>query len=330
MDGKFFVSCANVIDFPCDVIVLKYAQNFYGADATVAELLTNQLAEIRPLPGKCEIILTQGKIAATYALFVGVVDLYKFDYAQIRQFAEYSLSVLAKELPQVKHIAMTMHGVGYGLDEREAFLAQLAGLFDALRDNSAPRFLERITIVERNQARATRLNKIFEEYLPSSLSMDTSMSLAQQVLPKSRINAGSKSNTKPHIFVAMPFSEDMEDVFTFGIQGPVNKAGFLCERIDLTSFTGDILSRIKSRIESASLVVADLTGANANVYLEVGYAWGRERQTLLLVKKGEDLKFDVRSQRCLHYKNISDLAKQLENELGTFSEYVQGQPGSLG
>jgi hypothetical protein len=118
----------------------------------------------------------------------------------------------------------------------------------------------------------------------------------------------------------MPFSEEMEDTFVFGIQAPVNRAGYLCERIDMDTFTGDILTRIKSRIETASLVIADLTGANANVYLEVGYAWGKDLPTLLLIRKGAELKFDVQSQRCITYKNIADLGKKLETDLATLEQ----------
>jgi hypothetical protein len=99
----------------------------------------------------------------------------------------------------------------------------------------------------------------------------------------------------------------------------VNAAGFLCERVDMATFTGDILTRIKSRIETAALIVADLTGANPNVYLEVGYAWGKDRPTLLLTKKSDELKFDVRGQRCLVYKNIADLAKKLEADLAALN-----------
>jgi hypothetical protein len=80
-------------------------------------------------------------------------------------------------------------------------------------------------------------------------------------------------------------------------------------------FTGEILARIKERIETATLVIADLTGANANVYLEVGYAWGRNRPTLLLVRAGDELKFDVRGQRCIIYDSIVDLSKKLTKDL---------------
>ena len=71
----------------------------------------------------------------------------------------------------------------------------------------------------------------------------------------------------------------------------------------------------KNRIESAALVVADLSSANPNVYLEVGYAWGRWVNTLLIVAEGDELKFDVRSQRCLIFRSIRHLEELLTTEL---------------
>jgi len=113
----------------------------------------------------------------------------------------------------------------------------------------------------------------------------------------------------------MPFAKELEDTYVFGIQGPANAAGFLCERVDMVTFTGDILERIKNRIQTAALVIAELTGANANVYLEVGYAWGLNRPVLLLIRQGEELKFDVKGQRCIIYENIVDLARRLQRDL---------------
>ena len=77
------------------------------------------------------------------------------------------------------------------------------------------------------------------------------------------------------VFVAMPFAEEFEDVYEFGIYEPVRKCGYICERVDETHFAGDILQRIKDRIQAAKFVLADLTGGRPNVYLEVGYAWGQ-------------------------------------------------------
>jgi hypothetical protein len=74
---------------------------------------------------------------------------------------------------------------------------------------------------------------------------------------------------------------------------------------------------VKKRIPSAALVVADLSTANPNVYLEVGYAWGCGKPTILTVRQTEDLKFDVRGQRCLVYRSIQSLEEMLRKELGS-------------
>lgn len=311
MNNKISVKCAEVVDFPCDILVLKFAQAFYGADAAVSRLLRNKIS---PPPGEYTIINSDAKLGATHTLFIGTVELRRFDYGQIREFAHRSIKIISQQMPNSRHVAMTMHGVGYGLDERESFLAQLAGLGDAFREGLFPSFLEQITIVERDANRAERLQQILVQNLPHKPSSGYK-DIAVQSSLEPKIDAGIQSNSKPHVFVAMPFSEEMEDVYIFGIQAPINDAGFLCERIDMATFTGGILERIKSRIESAALVVADLTGANANVYLEVGYAWGKNRPTLLLSRNSDELKFDVKSQRCIIYKNIADLSKKLKADL---------------
>jgi nucleoside 2-deoxyribosyltransferase len=72
---------------------------------------------------------------------------------------------------------------------------------------------------------------------------------------------------------------------------------------------------VRTRIETASVVIAELSDANPNVYLEVGYAWGKGRPTILLVKDEKALQFDVRGQRCLVYERIKDLEDMLAQEL---------------
>ena len=102
------------------------------------------------------------------------------------------------------------------------------------------------------------------------------------------------------------------------------KAALLCERIDKVAFTGDVVSMLRRRIDGALLVVADVTGGNANVYLEIGYAWGASKPTVLVCAEGAELKFDVRGQRCLMYGSIRDLESKLSDELSTI--YPEGTP----
>jgi hypothetical protein len=306
------VECADVAAFPCDALLLKHAQAFYGADAAVSMELARSSAariDVSPRPGQHVLVASRGAVAADQVLFLGVVRLALFDYSEIRAFAARALMVVSEELPRARHAAMTIHGVGYGLDEREAFLALLGGIADADQMGAS---VERVTVVERQEGRAARLRAILRGTWPQPRSRTA---VAQPPNSPQPITAGPASLAKPHVFVAMPFTKELEDVFVFGIQGPVHAAGYLCERVDTATFTGDILGRIKGRIETAALVIADLTGANANVYLEVGYAWGRGRPTLLLVKDVNDLKFDVRGQRCIIYENIVDLCRKLQADL---------------
>jgi hypothetical protein len=82
--------------------------------------------------------------------------------------------------------------------------------------------------------------------------------------------------------------------------------------VDEPLFTGDILQRITERIATAQFVVAELTGARANVYLEVGYAWGKGIPVITLAREGEKLHFDVSTHRCIFYRTIGQLGKELE------------------
>lgn len=316
MKCEIAVECADIVDFACDVLVLKFAQAFHGADAHAAILLKSpELENLSLRPGNFVLISSDEKLSAKKVLFIGVPTLKKFAYGQIRQFSGDAMRILAEDTPAAKHVAMTMHGIGYGLDEKESFLAQIGGLFDALNADTAPAGLEKVTIVERNYQRAKRLKQILADNLSANSGVNKQSSAERFVISPEIKSAGDQSNAKPHIFVAMPFSKEMEDVYRYGIQNPVNAAGYLCERVDMAVFTGDILDRIKTRIETSALVIADLSGSNPNVYLEVGYAWGKQRPTLLIAKCLDDLKFDVQGQRCIIYENISDLEDKLKVDL---------------
>jgi hypothetical protein len=229
-------------------------------------------------------------------LFVGVVDLRSFEYEAIREFSHRALASLAGPRSGAEHVAFTLHGAGYGLDESEAFRAELAGIVDAIESRDCPDALKRVTIVERNAGWARRLQGLLAEIqpVPSTLAHREAMSQLEPLR-----TAGARSQAKPHVFVAMPFAPEFDDHFHYGIQQAVNSAGYLCERADLATFTGDVILWVRERIDSAGLLVADLSTANPNVYLEVGYAWGRGIPTVLLAREATDLKFDVRGQRCL-------------------------------
>jgi hypothetical protein len=312
------VAYGDALQTDADVLVLKYAQSTYGVDELVVERLEEIDSSVRsalPKPGGFQLFETKGQLAARTVLFVGVVDLRLFEYDAIREFAHRALASLAKSKPDVAHVAFTLHGAGYGLDESEAFRAELAGIIDAIESRNCPAALEAVTIVERSAGRARRLQALLEDIQPVSAVSSPAPGRAPLSQLEPLRTAGVQSQAKPHVFVAMPFAPEFDDHFHYGIQQAVNTAGYLCERADLATFTGDVVVWVKQRIDSARLLVADLSTANPNVYLEVGYAWGKGIPTVLLTRDEADLKFDVKGQRCLVYSSIRKLEELLTQEL---------------
>jgi hypothetical protein len=308
----------DVLAKSADVLILKHAQASYGVDAAVVQMIDSAGRPISlPKPGESQFERGVPGVAAASILFVGVPPLGEFSYREIRSFARLALSALAAEESHVQHALLTIHGAGFGLDELEAFGAEIAGLMDAVREGNCPKALRRITIVESNSKRAERLAYSLRYLLPNgTIPEKTSPGvIGDSVSTTGLLEGASESFAKALAFVAMPFKDDMDDVYHYGIQRAVHAAGMICERADLSSFTGDVLEWVRARIRSASIVIADLTEANPNVYLEVGYAWGRGVRTVLIVKSTDQLKFDVRGQRCLVYRKIRDLEERLTTEL---------------
>ena len=320
-DVKIQVVEADALEFEADVLVLKYAQDLFGLDEKVVhrlEMVGFDMQSILPENRKFRLVNSMGQIAAQSVLFIGVEPLVEFRYQEIREFARRSLEALAELAPETKHVCMTLHGANYGLDEIEAFDSEIAGLVEALTTGSYPDHLETISIIEYRPERAQRLQETLSELLPTGHVdeiPDESLENQSRSASERLRSAGYSSESKPHIFVAMSFAEEMDDVYHYGILRAVNAAGFVCERADFLNYTGDVLDWLKRRIQTSTLVIADLSKANPNVYLEVGYAWGCGVPTVLVVSDPSELLFDVRGQRYLPYKRIQDLEESLKREL---------------
>lgn len=314
------VSSGDVLQYESDILALKFAQDLYGVDNKVVQRLEASGIRVRdrlPPIGDSLIVSSAGVVRAPEILFVGVQPLGRFAYGEIRQFSHKVMQELAASRSAVRNVALTLHGRGFGLDESEAFKAEIAGLLDAFEAEEYPPSLEYVVIVENDARTAERLALLLDEILPTRAVIPGRSRRARRASEARGTlgDVGDASVAKPHVFVAMPFAPEFDDRFHYGIKGAVNVAGFLCERADLASFTGDVISWVRDRIDKATLVIADLSTANPNVYLEVGYAWGRNVRTVLLAPTAADLKFDVRGQRCLVFNSIRHLEELLTKEL---------------
>jgi len=311
----------DITRVPSDVLLLKFARHFYGSDGAVAEALIRGGVcaedDVRPEVWEPTFIETAGIIAPKRVLFLGTPGLRQLSYPQIHRFAAQAIRELADFPGQeaITTMTTTIHGAGYGLDIEESLNAQVAGFEEAL--SKTPGIgLKTIKFVEKNARRAEILTKALR-VLPLKLQTRPARP------PRTVATAEVALEKKKRIFVAMPFSEEFEDVYQFGIYAAVRKCGGVCEKVDETIFAGSIVDRIQDGIRNADLVIADLTGERPNVYLEVGFAWGLNRPVVLVARDGVKLHFDLSHHKCVFYKTIGKLAADLErviNELFTGKE----------
>lgn len=118
-----------------------------------------------------------------------------------------------------------------------------------------------------------------------------------------------------HAFVLMPFAEDFSDVFTFLISDALRDAGYIVKRADDIKSQRNVIGDIIEGIANSDLVVADLTGANPNVYYELGVAHGLNRNVILITQDIDELPFDLRSYRVVRYSTHFAKMNQASNEL---------------
>jgi hypothetical protein len=319
MSVHFSVQLGDVMKVKSDLLVLKYAQNFYGADEIVAGILDERgicpTAKIHPEPGANLTVETRGLIAPSRVMFLGAPRLRAFRYKEIRDFARQGIEAAAKMTPAVKSITCTVHGAGYGLDIEESLHSMMFGFQLALAQHRDS--IESITFVEMHPRRASILETALRALGPLDNVGSAKPQAAVEKVPPPPVE-------KKIAFVAMPFSEDFEDVWEFGFYAPIRRCGYACEKVDVSAFAGDIVGRIQEGIRDARFVVADLTSERPNVYLEVGYAWGLQKPVILLAREGQKLHFDLSHHKCIFYKTIGKLAQDLERHVrelyGTGSE----------
>lgn len=109
------------------------------------------------------------------------------------------------------------------------------------------------------------------------------------------------SGTVNYAFVAMDFDSTHNSVYTDAIAPAVREAGLVPVRSDqVLSAGGVVAEEILQLIAECHLVVADVTGSNPNVVLEVGAALARGKDLVYLTQDAQ-VAFDIQHHRRIRY-----------------------------
>jgi hypothetical protein len=113
----------------------------------------------------------------------------------------------------------------------------------------------------------------------------------------------SPKRVSKQVFAAMPFDEKYDDVFFVAIAHAAKAIGAKAYRVDQDHFAGDIVATLKKELGASIAVIADISGAKANVLYETGYAHALGLPTVHICSTPlHDLPFDVSHWNTLEYK----------------------------
>ena len=128
---------------------------------------------------------------------------------------------------------------------------------------------------------------------------------------------------KPKAFIVMQFTKEYNQLYTEVIKPVCEKYGLEVERADEFYTATPIIKDIVKSIKNASVIIAEITPDNPNVFYEVGYAHAIEKPTILLSDVNrEKLPFDISGFRTLFYENTIAGKTKVEQNLNRFLENI--------
>ncbi len=163
------------------------------------------------------------------------------------------------------------------------------------------------------------------------------------------VNAG-------YIFLVMPFAKEF-DVVHNAIKTALEserendeeELGFHCYRANEEPRSGIIMEKVLQQLREAEVVIADLTGSNANVFYELGIAhMAKDAKYVVLISQDDWVRvpFDVRSYSYFKYtldnlsllqqyliktvKEVTPARKRITKPLNDpYETWIEGKDGSL-
>ena len=103
-------------------------------------------------------------------------------------------------------------------------------------------------------------------------------------------------------FVMQPFASPLGDYYEKIYKIAIEKAGLRPIRADAEIFaTGKIMDQVWNGINSAKVLVAELTSRNPNVFYELGLAHALKKPVVLVSAKEDDVPFDLQHIRVIYY-----------------------------
>ena len=210
------------------------------------------------------------------------------------------------------------HYRGENLPDRIFFENALADTFKIPKEKHA----QFIDIFIESLSAAKLIDKIGDKYRVLDVSTDTATSLVDTSSEIKKLGKAVTITSTDSCFVMMPFASPLGDYYNKIYEPAIRKAGLNPIRADQDIFgTGKIIDQIWLGINSAKVLIAELTKRNPNVFYELGLAHALKKPVVLISSNEEDVPFDLHHIRVIYY-DVNDpfwgdklIAKVAENIL---------------
>lgn len=128
-------------------------------------------------------------------------------------------------------------------------------------------------------------------------------------------------------FVMMPFGQWPDSYYKEIFSPSIKEAGMEPLRADELFSTGTVIEQIWEQINKAKILLADLTGKNANVFYELGLAHAARKAVVFTSGNLEDVPFDLRHLRVIVY-DIHDpfWGEKLKESLSAYLKNAKNEP----
>ena len=120
-----------------------------------------------------------------------------------------------------------------------------------------------------------------------------------------------------NLFVLMPFILELKPVYDDHIKKVAKILNLTIARADDFFSQNSIVQEVWSAIAQATILIADCTGKNPNVFYEIGIAHAINKPVILITQNPDDVPFDLRHRRYIKYSYTPRGMEQFENNLSS-------------
>lgn len=132
------------------------------------------------------------------------------------------------------------------------------------------------------------------------------------------------------VFVGHVFKQDQLDDLRQSLEGAFSDVPFL-ELIyaDTARFHGALFPKIAQLIDGAGFCIFEVSEPNTNVFLEFGYALGKKRLCVPIIRAGASVPSDIAGFERITYASYKELSLALRSKANDFTQAALARFGRM-